>query len=212
MKSIGKIGILGDSYSTFGGCVPATYPVYYDIDAGERYGFVNHVDKTWWTQVIKALDGTLVKNSSYSGSCVCNYDCHANDDCTPASFITRVQNDLGADKDLDTILVYGLTNDLWRKNERGQLQYDGYTTGDLNKVYPALCATLGFLKSTHPAARIVFITNPFFDKDLVDAVATATRHFGIEHCHLTEFERVEGHPTEKGMKTIANQVIAFLGK
>ena len=212
MKSIGKVGILGDSYSTFGGYVPEGYAVYYDTDAGEHYGFVNHVDKTWWMQVIKALDGTLVKNSSYSGSCVCNYDCKAEDDCTPSSFITRVQRDLGADKALDTILVFGLTNDLWRNNERGILQYDGFTTEALNKVYPALCATLDFLKSTHPTARMVFITNPFFDEDMVNAVATATKHYGAEHCHLTEFPRHEGHPNVDGMKQIADQVIAFLDK
>ena len=212
MKTIGKVGILGDSYSTFGGYVPEGYAVYYDVDAGEKYGFVNDVNKTWWMQVIKALDGTLVKNSSYSGSCVCNYDYQAMDDCTPVSFVTRAQNDLTADLELDTIWVYGLTNDLWRKNARGELKYEGFTKNDLCTVYPALCFTLDFLRKNHPNARMLFITNHFFDEELINAVKVACAHYGAEHMTVKDFERTEGHPTEKGMKQIAAQVVEHLSK
>ena len=208
--NLGKVGILGDSYSTFGGYVPKDYYVYYDTDAGEKYGFVNDVNKTWWMKVVRETDSTLVINSSYSGSCVCNYDYQRDEDCTKASFVTRMQNDLGADVNLDTIFVYGCTNDYWRKAVRGELKYDGHTKEQLNTLYPAIGYVLGFLKANHPTARIIFITNPFFDQDLTTTIQTACDHYGAQHLHLSDFCRIEGHPTEAGMQEIAKQVMAFL--
>lgn len=210
MKTIGRVGILGDSYSTFGGYVPEGYHVYYDYDSGEEYGYVNDVNLTWWKQVMNTCNGQLIINSSYSGSCVANYDYNANDDCTPSSFVTRAQKDLGSDVELDTILIYGCTNDYWRHCVRGNMQYDGFTVDNLNTLFPAICFTLDFLRKAHPSSRIVFITNPFFSEDIVNAVHTACDHYGAQHLHLKEFERVEGHPNLHGMQQIAEQITAFL--
>ena len=210
MKSIGKVGILGDSYSTFGGYVPKDYAVYYDVDAGDYYGNVNNVNLTWWMQVINALDGQLVMNSSYSGSCVCNLA--REEDVSEESFTTRMKADLGADKELDTILIYGCTNDVWRKVSRGSLNFGEVTKDELNDLFPAICHTVGFMKQNHPNARIVFITNWFFDEDVLGAVQSVCDYYDAEHLNLAKFELKNGHPTIPGMKSIADQVVAFLSK
>ena len=212
MKSLGKVGILGDSYSTFGGYVPEGYAVYYDVDSGENRGFVNDVNKTWWKQVVDKTGSNLVINSSYSGSMVCNFDPVKFEDRSSYSFITRMQADLSCEVSLDTILIFGCTNDLWRKATRSELKYEGHTKQDLNCLYPAKGFMLNYLRSNHSNARIIFITNPFFDEELTSTVQTACDRYNVEHLHLAEFERVEGHPTEKGMSQIANQVIEFVSK
>lgn len=64
-----RISILGDSISTFAGYNPPGYLVYYDKWQQINNGLVTVMD-TWWAQVIRALDGELCVNNSYSGSCV----------------------------------------------------------------------------------------------------------------------------------------------
>jgi len=59
-----KISILGDSISTFSGYIPDGYGPYYP------YGDINSVEKTWWYQLITENEMNLIKNASWSGSCV----------------------------------------------------------------------------------------------------------------------------------------------
>lgn len=210
MKNIEKIGILGDSYSTFSGYIPEDYYAYYSRESGESCGYVNDVELTWWMQVIRAFDCELVINSSYSGSCVCNF---ARDtDVSEASFTTRMKNDLGSDKELDTVLIYGGTNDVWRNVSRGEVNFGEVTKEELNSLYPAVCHTVGFLRASHPNARIVFMTNWFFDEEVIDVVQSVCDHFGAEHLPIQKVETVNDHPTASGMKQIADQVIAHLKK
>ena len=61
--------ILGDSISTFEGCIPQDFRVYYEGERCEATG-VQAVEDTWWAQVIAHLDGEFLANASYSGSMV----------------------------------------------------------------------------------------------------------------------------------------------
>ena len=210
MKRIGKLGILGDSYSTFGGYVPTGYAVYYNYDSGEDRGFVNNVDLTWWMQVVRAEGGELAMNSSYSGSCVCNFS--RGKDVSEASFTTRMKLDLGSDMALDTILIYGCTNDVWKNVSRGEVNFGEVSKEELNSLYPAICHMVGFLRNVHPNARIVFMTNWFFDEELTGVVQSVCDHFGAEHLYIQKVDTVNDHPTVRGMKQIADQVIAHLQK
>ena len=61
--------ILGDSISTFEGCNPAGFRVFYEEERREATG-VREARDTWWAQVVDALDGELLANGSFSGSMV----------------------------------------------------------------------------------------------------------------------------------------------
>ena len=65
-----RISILGDSYSTFYGCVvPDTNAIWYFPD-GNKYvqkgNDVRKVEQTWWYQTIKRLGAKLERNNAYS--------------------------------------------------------------------------------------------------------------------------------------------------
>ena len=62
------ISVLGDSISTFDGYTPPG-GVYYGPSFGSITGVYTPED-TWWMQVIRALDGALLANNSWSGSTV----------------------------------------------------------------------------------------------------------------------------------------------
>lgn len=64
-----RISILGDSISTFEGCNPDGFAVYYEGERREATGVVLPTD-TWWAQVIDALDGMPWRVPAYSGSMV----------------------------------------------------------------------------------------------------------------------------------------------
>ena len=70
------ISVLGDSISTFEGCNPPGYKVYYDIDR-QQANAIYIPGKTWWGRVIDALGGRLCVNNSYSGSLVSGAQYHS---------------------------------------------------------------------------------------------------------------------------------------
>lgn len=63
------VSILGDSISTFQGCNPEGFDVFYEGEACVRTG-VEHESDTWWRLVIDAIGGDLLVNGSFSGSMV----------------------------------------------------------------------------------------------------------------------------------------------
>ena len=64
---LGKtVSILGDSISTFKNYVPEGYACFYPYPTAD----VNDVNYTWWMRVVNKLGMSLLKNNSYSGSCV----------------------------------------------------------------------------------------------------------------------------------------------
>lgn len=64
-----RISILGDSISTFEGCNPDGFRVYYEGERRKETGVVLPTD-TWWAQVIDALGGMPWRVAAYSGSLV----------------------------------------------------------------------------------------------------------------------------------------------
>ena len=61
--------ILGDSISTFDGCNPVGFDVFYSDERLAKTG-VTHAQQTWWHLLIDHFGGTLLKNGSFSGSLV----------------------------------------------------------------------------------------------------------------------------------------------
>ena len=141
---LGNIFILGDSYSTFKGHIPEGFSSYYsengpwylvahpnEAQPSERD--VRTVEQTWWYPLAKE-HGELILNCSWSGTTICNtgYDgC----DNSKVSFIARLEKllDEGFFKEnkIDTIFLFGGTNDSWSNAPLGEKIHTGHTKEDL---------------------------------------------------------------------------------
>ena len=198
-----KISVLGDSYSTFKGCVsPETNKSWYGIDRGEKLvNDVMKVEETWWMLLTQKMHGRLERNNSYSGSTICHtgYD---KKDFSDRSFVSRIHN-LG---NPDVILILGGTNDAWAGVPVGENQYGNWTRKDLFQFRPAFCYLLHRLKELYPNARICNITNCDLNKVVTQSMDDICRHYGIQNVQLQKIDKQASHPSVKGMKMICDQV------
>lgn len=64
-----RFSVLGDSISTFEGCNPEGFRVYYEGARRQAAGVLSPAD-TWWAQVIDQCGGIPLRNGSFSGSMV----------------------------------------------------------------------------------------------------------------------------------------------
>ena len=209
------ISIFGDSYSTFESYItPDTNePWYYwPPSKGKAAGNdVKHPDQTWWWQVIERLGARLETNNSYSGSTVgytgyVNKETGKHDNYKPRSFITRAPN-LG---NPDLILVCAATNDSWDGEDIGEYKYADWTEQDLFTFRPAMARWCSDMKRLYPDKRIVFIINCDLKADFVESMHTILDRYGIEYLDLKKIDKQWGHPSIKGMKAFADQVVEYL--
>lgn len=98
-----KISVLGDSISTFTGYNPDGYSVFYNKEIARANG-LHDMSETWWNQVIRAYNGDLLVNDSFSGSRVSGLEFPS------ANSVQRILN-LRKDAIPDVILVYIGFND-----------------------------------------------------------------------------------------------------
>ena len=64
-----KFSIMGDSISTFEGCTPDGYTLFYNDERLETSGVTSPSD-TWWSHVARALGGEILADDAWSGSMV----------------------------------------------------------------------------------------------------------------------------------------------
>lgn len=203
-----SVSILGDSYSTFEGWLtPDTNLVWYTVPADARRTDVKSVSDTWWHQVMERKGWRLEVNNSYSGSTVCNTG-YRGEDYTHESFVTRMAA-LGAP---DVILVFGATNDSWAGVPLGEFKYEGITRADLYSFRPAMAYMLASLKERYPRAELYFICNDGLKESITQSVGEVCRHYGVPLIQLKGIDKKSGHPSVKGMRQIADQVCAAIGK
>ena len=163
--SLGKVVILGDSYSTFDGYIPQGYASWYK--EGIDYSDVTKVNQTWWYKLIDSTtNSSLYLNSSYSGSTICNTG-YNGVDSTSTSFITRLNSIINNEEiDLNcinTLIVYGGLNDYWANVPYGEIKFDNISNQDLFSFYPAVISLLQQAKSNLPNARVVFIIEEYLN-------------------------------------------------
>ena len=203
-----RISILGDSYSTYEGWLTPDINAIWYADAGSKWhqkeNDVQEVEQTWWHIVINQLNARLERNNSFSGSTICNtgYD---KVDYSDRSFITRSPY-LG---EPDLIFVFGATNDSWSGAPVGEYMYGGWTKESLYSFRPAMSKLLADLKANYPTARIIFILNTELRGEINSSVLTICRHYDVPCLVLTDIDKQWGHPSQKGMKQIADQVLSF---
>ena len=211
LRDIGSVFILGDSYSTFQGHIPATHLAYYSESEDYETG-VDSVEKTWWHRLIKTTGAQLVMNSSWSGTTICNTDYSGPD--SPNSFIRRIDHlartEYFVKNQIDTVFVMGGQNDDWAGAPIGELKLDNWTEEDLLQYGPAVCYLMHCLKTELPDARIIFVINSDMKKNVIDYQIQAAKVYGLEYIQLENIIKVNGHPTTDGMAQIEEQILAYL--
>jgi hypothetical protein len=218
-----KITIFGDSYSTYEGYLtPDTNEIWYfkpENPKLNRRNDVRTVEQTWWHQVISNLDAQLEVNNAFSGSTICHtgyskgpepsvplegFKEHR--DYTNRSFENR-SNKLG---NPDIILICGGTNDSWCGAPIGEYVYGNQTTEQLYYFRPAMAKLLADLRTNYPNAKLLFILNSELKEEINESVHTICAHYSVPCLDLKDVDKQQGHPSVKGMKSIADQVTAWI--
>ena len=216
MIKLGNVLLLGDSYTTFEGHIPEGYAPYYaPNERPEIESDVKKVEQTWWHQLIEATDSNLVLNCSWSGTTVCNttYDGR---DASEFSFIARfdqlVEKGFFEENQIDTLIIFGGTNDAGAHSPQGELQYGDWKKEDLKQAFPAFCYLLHRAKACLPNTRVVCLINPIIRASFTDGYRAACAHDGIECVNLVDLDMHNSHPTVKGMAQIKEQLLRYFAE
>lgn len=202
-----SISILGDSYSTFEGYVtPSTNEMWYYEESGDRTD-VNDVTQTWWWLVAKEGGYKLCINNSYSGSTI-GYRGYDGNDYSDRSFLSRMDQ-LG---NPDVILIFGATNDSWAGEPVGEYKYQNLSKADFYTFRPAMAFMLQHMTNRYPNVDIYFILNSELRDDITESCKTICSHYGVECLQLRDIHKINGHPSIKGMRAIADQVLKMMKK
>ena len=207
--------IFGDSYSTFKGYVPEGYAIYYSENERPETD-VTQVSQTWWYQVVEKADLKLVLNNSWSGSTI-GYTGYNNTDCSKSSsFIYRlrqlIENDFFAKNQIDTVFVFGGTNDSWSNAPLGVIKYSDWEEKDLFSVLPAVCYFLNLLKETLPQTKIYCLINTEIKPEIASCMKNACEKYHITPITFNSIDKKCGHPTIQGMKNIKDGVLKVINK
>ncbi|MCM1266474.1 MAG: SGNH/GDSL hydrolase family protein [Bacteroidales bacterium] len=231
-KLAGKsVSVLGDSISTFRGCNPEGYAVFFP-----DFGEVTAVEETWWQRVVDDLGLTLYKNGSSSGSTVSGDSTGMEDPlCACNELRTSVlAGPQGACPEL--IIVYLGTNDLLNAVPLGS--NDGTTPveeGEVAVFSDAYTLMIDKLQAYYPLAELFCCTllpvgrygtsTPYVDSvnelgltaaDYNQVIGQIAENKGLSvidlyECGITidnlpEMTTDGVHPTPTGMKCIAETV------
>ena len=162
--------ILGDSYSTFEGYIPVGYKTYYPS------ADVTSAEKTWWHILSGEMNLNIAENNSWSGSTV-SYTGREGDCSSTSSFIYRfdclARSGFLKQAGVDTVLVFGATNDSWIDVPLGEIKFDNISTEELYDIRPAICKLALRIREELPEARLVFIVNDCLKDEIDDTFIRA---------------------------------------
>ena len=204
-----KAVIIGDSYSTFEGYIPEGYAIYYSDKECDNTD-VRRVEETWWKRLEDKGVMHVVHNNSWSGSTIC-YTAYGERDCSgDSSFIFRanqlIENGFFEKNGIDTVIIFGGTNDSWANSPLGELKFDGIERNDLFCVLPAISYLVKILREAMPSLEIICVANTEIKDEIIHATGVAAEHYGAKYVKLCDIDKRCGHPTIKGMGEIAQQV------
>ncbi len=210
--NFGNVVIFGDSYSTFKGFVPEGNAFYYNEETGETD--VRKVEETWWYQLMEETGSDLILNDSWSGSTVCHTGYNNNDCSETHSFVYRLDRYISdgffEKNKVDTIFIFGGTNDNWAGSPVGELQYSDFKKEDLFNILPAVCYMLHRFKEVAPNAQIIVLINNLFKEEIEKGMIEASEHYGVKHILFKDIDKIVGHPTIKGMAQFKEQILENL--
>lgn len=214
MTDIGNLLIIGDSYSTFEGSIPKEYDTWYS-NALKPETDVTKVEQTWWYLLLQKVHANLLLNSSWSGTTICNTG-YEGADFSDKSFITRldqlIEKKYFEKNHVDTLFVFGGTNDSWADAPLGELKYSDWTQDDLYCVLPAIGYLFYRITTKLVGVRAICIINTELKQEIHAALTAACEKYGIETIELQDIAKEYGHPNILGMSQIEAQVEEYLNR
>ena len=208
-----NVMIFGDSYSTFAGKIPEGYAVYYSGHR-DREPDISSADESWWGLLMNETGASLVRNDSWSGSTIGFTGYNGVDTSKTSSFIYRLEKlyseGFFEKNEIDTVFVFGGTNDSWSDAPLGEEMSEGFAREELYKVLPAIGYFFTKLRQILPGVSIYGICNCDIKGAIINATVNACERVGGKPIVLKGINKVNGHPTPVGMVEIKDQVKASL--
>lgn len=205
---IGKtVSILGDSISTFKNYIPSGYAAFYPYPTADVFD----VNYTWWMRVINNLGMKLLKNNSYSGSCV-----SAGTGASGTTNDSRLVELTKGTERPDIILIFMGANDCGSSNVSLQTFTSSYKVM-LDKIQ-TICPESEIYLITLPASGLYTEDNRIKYNEVIESYAQSYNLPLIDLADLyttttyKEYVVDSAHPNNAGMIRIADKIIDELLK
>ena len=104
----------------------------------------------------------------------------------------------------------GGTNDSWAGEPVGDYKYEKWNKGDFYTFRPAMAYMLDHMLKRYPNSRLYIIINSELRDDITESMKTICQHYGVKYIQLKDIDKMNGHPSIKGMAQIAQQICAQL--
>ena len=203
--------VLGDSYSSYNGKIPAgSYAYYPQFDVQSPY-------QQWWGRLEFENGIKMVINCSSSGSTVT----YAGWDNNPFQNPDRTGSFIGRSAQLQEaslLIIEGATNDALRKNQAGlgEYKYDNFTEDDKVRYRSGLAYLISTLQQRFPNTQLVFMLNSGIDGDYQESTRVVCQHYNVPVYELTndipKKDNSGAHPVAEGMRIIDHQLQAFMAQ
>lgn len=201
------VSILGDSISTFKNYVPEGYACFYPYPSAD----VSDVNYTWWMRTINKFGMKLLKNNSYSGSCV-----SAGTGASGATNDSRLVELTKGTERPDIILIFMGANDCGSSNvslANFQSSYKTMLDKIINlcpdsEIYLMTLPTTGLYKESDRLQYNAVIKSyaESYELGLIDLgnlyTTTSYKDYVVDSCH----------PNNAGMIAISNAIVEELLK
>ena len=201
-----KVGVIGDSISSFSGIIPSGYKAYYpksDCD-------VNTWQKTYWGKLITDYwNAELDVNCSWSGGCVAP---GVSGKTVGSDFVSRCRDFV----DPDVILLYGGTNDAIASNGVAQGDYDYDSPfASLNthlRFRDSYIAVIKAIQVNYPDAQIIVILGDHVTGEFATSVVEIAAHYQLplvdfrDDPTLAANKYSGSHPNATGMAYMAKKI------
>lgn len=192
-----RLGIIGDSISTFQGIIPSNHRAYY-TDPPASGCDVTTWQKTYWGLLINDYwKCELDVNTSWSGSSVAD----GKEGSVRTPFVDHSRLDLF--KNPDTVILFGGTNDAIASNGigLGEFNYDTPLAqmNTTKRFRDAYIYVIRYLQEKFPDVRIICIIGTDITGDYGTSVETIAKHFNLP---IVDF---------RGEKNVAGKVTIYSG-
>lgn len=212
-----RIGLIGDSISTFAGWIPDGFVAYYPNAASE----ILDVKQTYWYRLIYNLmpDAVLDRNLAFSATRVAKIGKEDNYDKN--DFVTRIDQ-VGFDNP-DIVIIHGGTNDRKASTPNhvplGEYGYDlPLDQLDRTCFRSSYVCMVRKIMEKHPGVKIVCIIGDTLNTEkyqgLADSIKAIADYYGFPIVNFTyALESADGvHPNASGAQYMADRIFDVLQK
>lgn len=210
-----KVGVMGDSISTFDGtmCNPDYSPYYPGNDPNVTANpsiAVNSKEKTYWYRLIYDYmkNGELDVNTSWSGTRVIHEvkTGRQSGKSIGAGFVDRAYDFV----DPDIIIIHGGTNDRNQSTPVGEYTWDlPIGQGNLGNYRSAYIELIKMIQNRYEGVQIIIIVGDRLTLDYERATIAIAEHFGLPYVNFVgvTIDKCSGsHPTAPAFDKMASMI------